>query len=197
MKGIQTNDYQYVDLGLPSGTLWAACNVGAQKPTESGLFFQWGDTKGYEKPTDEKPFNRQTYKYYGIINGRFGYTKYTRKDGKKTLDLDDDAAHVHMGGSWKMPTIKQLEELSKNVKFRKCNKHVILESLCNGKQMILPLSGYFINQYNSAVDLMSLLWGCETSIGECVSYFCTSYEIGASQGTYRFFGFNVRGVINK
>lgn len=42
-------DYDYVDLGLPSGTLWATCNVGASKPSEYGLYFQWGDTKGYTK----------------------------------------------------------------------------------------------------------------------------------------------------
>lgn len=46
-KSINNNGYGYVDLGLPSGTLWATCNIGASKPSESGLYFQWGDTEGY------------------------------------------------------------------------------------------------------------------------------------------------------
>ena len=48
-KNINNNGYDYVDLGLPSGTLWATCNVGASKPSELGLYFQWGDTKGYKE----------------------------------------------------------------------------------------------------------------------------------------------------
>ena len=46
-KEINNNGYDYVDLGLPSGTLWATCNIGASKPSEYGLYFQWGDTIGY------------------------------------------------------------------------------------------------------------------------------------------------------
>lgn len=48
-KEINNNGYEYVDLGLPSGTLWATCNVGASKPSDYGLYFQWGDTIGYPK----------------------------------------------------------------------------------------------------------------------------------------------------
>ena len=43
--------HEYVDLGLPSGTLWASCNVGATKPEEYGLYFAWGETKGYTSAT--------------------------------------------------------------------------------------------------------------------------------------------------
>ena len=46
-KGINNNGFEYVDLELPSGTLWAAMNVGASKPSDYGLYFQWGDTSGY------------------------------------------------------------------------------------------------------------------------------------------------------
>ena len=44
---VNNNGYDYVDLELPSGTIWATCNVGATKPSEPGLYFQWGDTQGY------------------------------------------------------------------------------------------------------------------------------------------------------
>ena len=46
-ENFDNNGYSYVDLGLPSGTLWATCNVGASKPSDAGLYFQWGDTQGY------------------------------------------------------------------------------------------------------------------------------------------------------
>lgn len=56
--------YEFVDLGLPSGTKWATCNVGATKPEESGLFFQWGDTKGYKVTLGELQDENQGV--YGI-----------------------------------------------------------------------------------------------------------------------------------
>ena len=56
------NGHEYVDLGLPSGTLWAKCNVGAETETDYGLYFQWGDTQGYTADqigtgNGQKPFN--------------------------------------------------------------------------------------------------------------------------------------------
>ena len=196
MGKIMTNDYQYVDLGLPSGTLWATCNVGAQRPTEIGLFFQWGDTKGYKKSCDEQPFVKQSYKF--IYNNAF--SKYTFTDGKCILDLEDDAAHANMGGSWKMPTIKQLEELSHNVVFHEYDKCVKLKSKRNNREMSLPLNGYYINNTLYACGSNALLWGCERETknghNEYASYFCGSVSNGIFAFTDRLFGFNVRGVIN-
>ena len=97
-KSINSNGHPYVDLGLPSGTLWATMNVGAKKPTESGLYFQWGDTIGYTKKqiSKDKQFIWKNYKY--SINGSDeNFSKYTTTGD--TLELEDDAAHVHMGGS--------------------------------------------------------------------------------------------------
>ena len=48
-KGINNNGFEFVDFGLPSGTLWATMNVGASNPSDYGQYFQWGDTKGYSK----------------------------------------------------------------------------------------------------------------------------------------------------
>lgn len=44
---INANGHEYVDLGLPSGTLWANMNVGANSETDNGLYFAWGETTGY------------------------------------------------------------------------------------------------------------------------------------------------------
>ena len=103
------NGHDYVDLGLPSGTLWATMNVGASKASDAGLYFQWGDTVGYTAAQvgKDKQFasDWSDYKW-----GKFpNYTKYTTTGAP--LDLEDDAAHVHMGGDWHIPTPSQINEL--------------------------------------------------------------------------------------
>lgn len=112
-KAINNNGYEYVDLGLPSGTLWAACNVGAKKPSDYGLYFQWGDTQGYvaKQLEKDKQFNWDDYKF--SINGSgTNFSKYTAKGA--TLNLEDDAANASMGGDWHIPTPAQIQELIDN-----------------------------------------------------------------------------------
>ena len=99
------NGHDYVDLGLPSGTLWATCNVGASKASDYGLYFQWGDTQGYTAGQvgygeGQKKFadDWNDYKFGASPN----FTKYTSTGA--TLDLEDDAANASMGGDWHMPT---------------------------------------------------------------------------------------------
>ena len=82
---IETNGHECVDLGLPSGTLWATCNVGATTPEGYGNYYAWGEK-----------------------------TKYNNEGGKTVLDLEDDAAHVNWGGSWRMPTQAEWLELHGN-----------------------------------------------------------------------------------
>ena len=107
------NGFEYVDLGLPSGTKWATCNVGADKETDYGFYFAFGETKGYSCFTDAKAFNWGDYKF--SVNGSNAkFSKYNNTDGKKVLDLCDDAAYIHMGGKWHMPTDEQIRELIKN-----------------------------------------------------------------------------------
>ena len=115
------NGYDYVDLGLPSGTKWATCNVGASKPSDAGLYFQWGDTVGYTAAQvgtgdGKKKFASDWSDYKWRLSGdswqNIAFTKYTTTGAK--LDLEDDAAHVNMGGDWHMPTPTQIYELHNN-----------------------------------------------------------------------------------
>ena len=115
--GDNTN-YEYVDLGLPSGLLWAKCNIGATNEEESGLYFQWGDTQGYtaEQVGDGeglKAFSSADYKF-SIDGSDSNFSKYNDSDGKTILDPEDDAAHVIMGGNWRMPTFEEYKELCLN-----------------------------------------------------------------------------------
>ena len=102
----------YVDLDLPSGTLWATCNVGASSPEGYGDYFAWGET------STKTIFDWSTYKWCNgsgaslskyCTNSNQGDNFFT--DGKKELDIEDDAAYVNWGPAWRMPSKDQLDEL--------------------------------------------------------------------------------------
>ena len=113
----EIDDGLSVDLGL--SVLWAKTNLGADKEAEAGLYFQWGDTQGY---TAEQVGNGEGLKYFdwddykwSIDGSSSNFSKYTGSD-KAVLDLEDDAAHVMLGGSWRMPTYDECLELYQNTK---------------------------------------------------------------------------------
>ena len=111
-------NYNFVDLGLPSGLLWADKNIGAETPEETGLYFQWGDVQGYTAEQvgngeEQKPFEWSDYKF-SIDGSSSNFSKYNNTDGKTVLDLEDDAAHALMGGNWRMPTQDDFHELISN-----------------------------------------------------------------------------------
>lgn len=127
-----TPDYEYVDLGLPSGTKWATCNVGASKPEEYGDIFAWGETEPYYtagnaqstettgiwKTDKTDGYNWTSYTKFGTYNPNdntnYGFTKYTKTDGPTILESVDDAAAANWGSNWKMPTHDQWQELAAN-----------------------------------------------------------------------------------
>jgi len=135
-------DQEYVDLGLPSGTLWATCNVGANSPEEIGDSFAWGETR----PKDY--YSWSTYKW---CNGETNMTKYsTEVDNKTELDPEDDAATVNRGPQWRTPTQEQLQELVEQCTWT----YLILNGVgcCqatgpNGNSIFFPLSGDPLEDY--------------------------------------------------
>ncbi|MDO4994918.1 MAG: hypothetical protein Q4E32_07945, partial [Bacteroidales bacterium] len=105
----QADKHEYVDLGLPSGTLWATCNVGASRPEDYGDYFAWGETSGYNGGKTD--FSWKTYKWW---NGAYDkLTKYCTVDNRTELLPEDDAAYVNWGSSWRIPTRTQQDELRK------------------------------------------------------------------------------------
>ena len=108
----KTDTPQYVDLGLPSGLKWAKCNIGAEKETDYGYYFQWGEIT---------PYTDYTWADYKYCNGSSTtMTKYCTDssngtvDNKTKLEDEDDAARANMGGDWRMPTSDECEELINN-----------------------------------------------------------------------------------
>ena len=119
--GGEDDKHKYVDLGLPSGTLWATTNI--QDADGNELYFAWGETQGYtaEQVGTDKYFawdgENADYKY-GAYNDsdeqNWGMEKYNKNDGKIVLDAEDDAATANWGSGWKMPTEEQFDELIAN-----------------------------------------------------------------------------------
>ena len=103
------NGHEYVDFGLPSGTLWAKYNVGSTNELDPGLYFATGETVGYRDAT-VKNFTLEDYKFYDTTTQQF--TKYTGE--LPYLEPEDDAATVNMGGLWHMPNSRQIRELLQN-----------------------------------------------------------------------------------
>ena len=139
------NQHEYVDLGLPSGTLWATCNVGADNPEDYGDYFSWGET------ATKSDFDWSTYKYSnGDANG---FTKYCSKsdngyngfiDNRTSLESSDDAAVANWGSDWSIPTQQQFQELKDKCTWTWTTlngKNGYEVKAANGKSIFLPAAG--------------------------------------------------------
>ena len=208
---VSNNGFDYVDLGLPSGTIWSTCNIGALKPSEPGLYFQWGDTQGYTKEQvgRDKQFSWDDYKW-----GEFfpSTTKCATKGAKYTtpnaqLEPEDDAAHVCMGGSWHIPSPEQCQELIDNTTTRWTKEdnmygRLFMSKRYPSKSIFIPIAGY---AWDNSIKDTNEIFGCGyiwssvlddlyVSNGLCLEFNCSKVDIRFT-GEDRCNGLNVRGVI--
>ena len=155
--GNQIN-HEYVDLGLPSGTLWATCNVGANTPEEYGDYFAWGETQS------KSTYNWSTYQYANgtswqdpqltkyCSESSCGYNGFT--DNLTTLLPEDDAATANWGLGWRMPTIADWLELKNNTTSTWTTRNDVngrLYTASNGNSVFLPAAGYrWFDGFNNA-----------------------------------------------
>ena len=204
---MKENGFEYVDLGLPSKTMWATCNVGASKPEDEGLFFQFGCTDGYKYGDNNNQF--KTYNQNEQDTGcEFIPKTSSGKIYKENdiLDLVDDAAHVNMGGKWRMPTRDELEELINNtthdVSFINGVKGMMFTSNINGHQLFIPFiqgiwyDGNWDNVDKFYIDMWSSQVHASIVDGSYLLYcsFCSDTSIGLS---YRSDALSVRGVFKQ
>lgn len=141
---VEEENPEYVDLGLPSGTIWATKNIGANSPEEYGNYFAWGET------APKEVYNWDTYKWCnGSSNKLTKYctqSSYGRIDNKMELDPEDDAAYVNWGPMWRMPSISHFSELESNCtrKWTTINgvSGCMFTSKKNGKTLFFPGAGY-------------------------------------------------------
>ncbi len=190
-------EHRYVDLGLPSGTLWATCNVGASAPEEFGDYFAWGETEPKEdylwttykwcNGSDQTLTKYCTYDYFGTV------------DSLTVLYPEDDAATVNWGSSWCMPTEDQFLEL-----YRLCSKIWTTRNGVNGylyigpsgNTLFLPATGKRIGSSLQESGTRGYYWS--RSLVEDITYsaWCLNFGLDYmhSSSNSRNLGITVRAV---
>lgn len=152
--------HDYVDLGLPSGTLWATCNLGASVPEEFGDYYAWGET------VTKEIYDWKNYRYGNYLNDISEMTKYCSNpdwgldgfsDTLTVLEPTDDAALVQWGSGWRMATREEWAELYQNTTCEWTERNGVLGLLMtgsNGNGIFLPAAGY-----RDGVDMVSKALG--------------------------------------
>lgn len=140
--GTTTDKVGYVDLGLPSGNLWAECNLGASSPEAYGDYYAWGEVN----PKQE--YTKSNHKWYKEGAPSQGFTKYNNEDGKLTLEDEDDAVIQKLGNGWRTPTLADFRELT-NQKYTTIEKTTLngvagyqITSKKNKKSIFIPCAGF-------------------------------------------------------
>ena len=194
----EIDGHYYVDLGLPSGLLWATMNVGASSPEDYGDYFAWGETttKGY--------YDWSTYKW----GSSSSLTKYNTKsrygtvDNKTVLELSDDAASVNWGGSWRMPTKDEWTELknSDNCTWtwttQGGHNGYKVTSKSNGNSIFLPAAGCRDSKLSYAGDY-GYYWSSSLYAGLPYRAWGVNFRSGLADDWYdgdRYYGVSVRPV---
>lgn len=215
------NGHEYVDLGLPSRTMWSTKNVGAETVADKGLYFAWGETVGF-KTIDERnnytglnnAFSWDDYKFGTSEN----ITKYNNSDGLTRLEKEDDAVSVYMGGLWHSPTKEQFQELLDNCDLNWNYKiegnnatYLCFTSKLNGNQILFNrTTGSMYNnmQFGNNSNLTFKTWSCDLATRNkpntayCLSTGSNRETIsvqpittGTSYIGDRYYGFTIRGVV--
>ena len=191
------NHPHMIDLGLPSGTKWACCNVGADKPWKQGEYFAWGEIK------DKSNYNIETYRFY---NKKQKTMKYL---GVDIAGTEYDVAHARMGGSWCMPTHDQFMEIYYNCTrdwtTQKGIKGVLVKG-SNGGQIFMPASGFKrekerINYGDYGYYWSSSVYNVNNNVEENL-YNAYDFEFSLTNWSYsllgwrRYDGFSVRAIVS-
>ncbi|MBQ6191577.1 MAG: Ig-like domain-containing protein [Bacteroidaceae bacterium] len=195
------HECEYVDLGLPSGTLWATCNIGAETPEEYGSYFAWGETQPKES------FSWFNYKY--CLDGKYyNITKYNCDEGSGfqdylgSLNPEDDAAIARWGTEWQMPGMSEFYELydeeytQTSFTTRNGVGGLLVTSKLNSKSIFLPAAGLYDNEGLNNDGRYGYYWSSE--LDGSASYLACSMNF-YSGGTYtgtdnRYYGMSIRPI---
>ena len=171
------NGHDWVDLGLPSGTKWATCNIGATKSEDYGYYYAWGETK------PKKKNNGKNYKY---------------NDNPIVLSSKDDVATANWGSGWRMPTQAEMDELSSNCTHKWTTQNGVnglLFTGTNGNSIFLPAAGSRSDSSLDKAGLSGCYWTSSFEPGDDFPWFflfaSDDYDVGL---TNRYYGFSVRPV---
>ena len=188
-EGPNANDHEYVDLGL--SVKWATCNVGATSPAAHGDYFAWGETE------TKDTYSKDNSETYGLAISDLQEQGYIDENGN--LTPEHDAARVNWGGSWRMPTKAEQEELSTQCTWTKTTQDGVsgynVEGP-NGNSIFLPAAGYRIGPALSKAD--SGCWSSTPYAGNEGKYkaYALNYSANPSiTNRDRDYGWNVRPVL--
>lgn len=163
------NGHDYVDLGLPNGTMWAICNVGADTPEGYGNYYAWGETLPKEL------YDWKSYKYGRFFHDRYELNKYCTDavfglngfvDSLTVLDPIDDAALANWGAGWRTPTIEEWDELFQNTTCTWTVQNGVNGwrfTALNGNSIFLPAAGYWWDGEFNCADL-GIYWSISLNI---------------------------------
>ena len=156
----ELNGHEYVDLGLPSGTLWASCNLGASAPEDFGDYIAWGET------APKEIYDWKCYKYGRLFQDRYELNKYCTDslygldgfvDGRVLLEPNDDVVQVCWGEGWRMPAVEEWEELLLNTTGTWTVQNDVngwLFTASNGNSLFLPAAGcWWDADFNAGIGL--------------------------------------------
>lgn len=168
------NSVKFVDLGLPSGTLWADRNIGASSPEDYGNYYAWGETE------TKKKYNWSNYKFKGTLlysfhGEKFGsVTKYIFSsdknypsvlfDNRIELDKEDDVASKTHGDKYRIPTSKEAMELLKCCTWFKTNEGFRVVGK-NANSIFIPFGGVINDKKHIGQGITFYLW-TSTSCGD-------------------------------
>ena len=187
-----------IDLGLPSGTKWACCNVGASVPEEYGGYYAWGETE------EKDIYDDVTYLYNsGIDNDGDGF--YDADVSYQTLGDDIagteyDAALAKWGGSWRMPSVEQCQELDSKCRSIWTTRNGVNGRLFTGPsggKIFLPASGHRSMFLVTFVGTYGHYWASsyDSEIPHCgLGFFFNSQLVDTDFGDPRYRGKSVRAV---
>ncbi len=183
---------EFVDLGL--SVKWATCNLGATKPEEYGKYYAWAATKGYASD-ESHDFSWANTPYCNDGNYN-SWSKYT--SGNATLKPSDDAATVNLGGSWRMPTHAEWQELSTECTWTwDAQKKGYNVSASNGNSIFLPAAGYRVGTSSYHVGSDGDYWSSQVNssrVNVAWNMLFSSDGRIPDYGNYRHNGFSVRPV---
>ena len=176
------NGHEYVDLGLPSGTLWATCNVGASTPESYGDYFAWAET------STKSSYAPGNYKYGSYPNDSFRLTKYNTDSNNGTVDnltllqASDDVATAKWGSGWRIPTKSQWEELYQHTTATWTTQNGVKGLLLTTSRgsLFLPAAGYRVLGDAVATNQHCTYWSNQINTSSTISavYFSYHYQSG-------------------
>lgn len=200
-RSVKVAGHHFVDLALPSGTLWAATNVGAKVEADAGDYFAWGETA---------PKSAYSWETYSLAAGEWRMLKYCAPDAFEALAAEDDAASALWGSECRMPTHADFAELrdtlnciwnwtSRTDSDGDDVSGYLVTSVRNGNSIFLPAAGCRDESGYFNRGKMGYYWSSVRNplYSDCAFYLAIESYFPYTSFDSRFYGLNIRAVLKK